>query len=343
MFKTHQKYLFFIALILLPQVGCGASFDCNSKTLTAIDQFICRNAHISTLDERMAKVYAENYKKLSPHNRISYLNSQRDWLKYWPQACLKRKEDKMESIQFLECAEMMYDKRLEILEIHQTKKQWPVFNVAKYSVIKADKSQVPEWVKMVDHSLIYPQIETNALQASDELIANKINAWIVSTSKKMGLKNRISLNENFMDSFLDITLEEVSPDILRLRTLYYFNGFGAHGNSVMNHEHFILSQSRELRESDLLKGKWQNRVAEDVYQKIQIQEPGMVLVDSPKQVIESVSRVQTWDMSKEGFGFQFNPYELTAYAAGAPQVIVEWEKMLPYLTDYAKSQLPLMY
>jgi hypothetical protein len=80
-----------------------------------------------------------------------------------------------------------------------------------------------------------------------------------------------------------------------------------------------------------------------VYQKIKIQEPEMVLVDSPKQVIGSISRVQTWDMSKEGFGFQFSPYELTAYAAGAPQVIVEWEKMQPYLTDYAKSQLPLMY
>ena len=343
MFKKYQQFLFLFALILLPQAGWGASFDCNSKTLTAIDQFICRNANISALDERMAKLYTENYKKLSPSNRVSYLNSQRDWLKYWPQACFKRKEDKMDSEQFLECAEMMYDKRLDILLISQTKNQWPVFNVAKYSVVKADKNQVPDWVKMVDHSLIYPQIEIAELQAADAVLANKINTWIVSTSKKLGLKNRMSLNENFMDSFLDMALEEVSPDILRLRTLYYFNGFGAHGNSVMNHEHFILSQSRELLAGDLLKGEWQSMVAEDVYQKIQIQEAGMVLVESPKQVVGSVSRVQTWDMNKEGFGFQFSPYELTAYAAGAPQVMVEWEKMRPYLTDYAKSQLPLLY
>ena len=343
MFKTYQKYLFLIALILLPQAGWGASFDCNSKTLTAIDQFICRNANISALDERMAKVYTENYKKLSASNRVSYLNSQREWLKYWPQACLRRKEDKMDSPQFLECAETMYDKRLEILAISQTKKQWPVFNVAKYSVLKADQSQVPDWVKNVDHSLIYPQIEIAELSANDAVIATKINAWIVATSKKLGLKNRISLNENYMDSYLDMALEEVSPDILRLRTRYHFNGFGAHGNSIFNHEHFILSQARELRESDLLIGMWQNKIAEEVYQKIKIQEPEMVLVESPKQVVGSISRVQTWDMSKEGFGFQFSPYELTAYAAGAPQVIVEWEKMTPYLTDYAKSQLPLMY
>jgi len=343
MFKTYQQFLVLLACILISPAAWGASFDCNSKSLTEIDYFICRNANISALDERMAKVYAENYKKLSPYNRVSYLNSQRDWLKYWPQACLKRKEDKIDSEQFLECAEMMYDKRLDILAISQTKNQWLVFNIAKYSVVKADKSQVPDWVKMVDHSLIYPQIEIAELQTSDAVIANKINIWIVSNSKKLGLKNRISLNENFMDSFLDMALEEVSPDILRLRTLYYFDRFGAHGNSVTSHEHFILSQSRELREGDLLKGLWQNVVAEDVYQKILIQEPGMVLVDSPKQVLESVSRIQTWDMSKEGFGFQFSPYELTAYAAGSPQVIVEWEKLQPYLTDYAKSQLPLMY
>ncbi len=343
MFRTYQKLLFLILLYLPPQMGWGASFDCNSKSLTQVDQFICQHDNISVLDESMAKVYAENYKKLSPYNRVSYLNSQRDWLKYWPQACLKRKEDKMNTAQFLECAEMMYDKRMDILAISQMKNKWPVFNVAKYSVLKADKSQVPDGVKMVDHSLIYPQIETAELQASDVVIANKINSWIASTSKKLGLKNRVSLNENFMDSFLDMALEEVSPDILRLRTLYYFYSFGAHGNSVISHEHFILSQARELREGDLLKGMWQNEVAEDVYQKIQIQEPGMLLVDSPKQVVGSVSRVQTWDMSKDGFGFQFSPYELTAYAAGAPQVIVEWGRMLPYLTDYAKSQLPLLY
>ena len=41
--------------------------------------------------------------------------------------------------------------------------------------------------------------------------------------------------------------------------------------------------------------------------------------------------------------FEFNPYELTAYAAGAPEVKIDWSDFSSYLTDYAKSQIKEMY
>jgi uncharacterized protein len=347
LFKSMPKKFLQILLVpfffLLPHGAFGASFDCSIPTLSKIESWICQQPKVSELDEDIAKIYTENYKKLSPVNRVGYLNSQYEWLKYWPQACMREENVTLESAGVAECAQRLYEQRIALLPVRPLKNQWLVFKLAKYNMVKADKKSVPDNIKMLDHFLVYPKIETANLSSQNMQLANQVNTWVTSVIQKMGLKNRMSLNEKDMDSFLEMELEQVSPDILRLRARYYFYGFGAHGNSLFNQYHFILSQGRELREEDLLKGPWQVEIAQDVYDKIQIKAPEMVLVDSPKNVEPSIKRLQNWDFNKEGFRFQFSPYELTAYAAGAVQVSIDWTKMDAYLTDYAKTQLPLLY
>ena len=71
-----RKFLsnFFIAtsVVLLSNSVFGASFDCGLPSLNATEQFICKNPVISDLDERMAIIYAENYKKLSQNYAGDY-------------------------------------------------------------------------------------------------------------------------------------------------------------------------------------------------------------------------------------------------------------------------------
>jgi len=343
MSKKNLRILLILFYFLLPQGVFGASFDCSMPTLSKIERWICEQPKVSELDEEMAKTYTENYKKLSPVNRVGYLNSQYEWLKYWPQACMRQENVTLESAGVAECAQRLYEQRIALLPVLPLKNQWLVFKLAKYNMVKADKKSVPDNIKMLDHFLVYPKIETANLSSKNMQLANQVNTWVTSVIQKMGPKNRITLNEKDMDSFLEMELEQVSPDILRLRARYYFYGFGAHGNSSFNQYHFILSQGRELREEDILKGPWQAEIAQDVYDKIQIEAPEMVLVDSPKNVEPSIKRLQNWDFNKEGFRFQFSPYELTAYAAGVVQVSIDWTMMDAYLTDYAKTQLPLLY
>jgi uncharacterized protein len=344
MMKLH-RYIFLIIILAtsMPNKSIGASFDCAATSLSTVDQWICQNPKISALDERMAIHYQENYKKLSPYNRVTYLNSQREWLRYWPQACGRTEDADMQTQEYLSCAENSYEERIETLRVFITKKQWPVFNVAQYHVTTADKKVVPDWVNKVEHQLTYPKIDAAFLPVKDQQLANQVNLWIRSVIKTLGGKNRTSLNENHMDTSLDIQLEEVSPDLIRLKTIYYFNGFGAHGNSVFNNYHYIISKGRELKPPDLLQGNWQELVAKDVYRQLHLQAPGMVLIDSAQDVKSSIERVQTWMFDREGLRFIFSPYELTAYAAGAPQISVDWELIKPYLTDYTKTQLPLLY
>lgn len=337
--------LFFL-MSLLSWISWGAqaaSFDCKLSQLTDIERFICQDAQVSAMDEAIAKLYTRGYQQLSPIQRVHYLNSQRQWLAYWPQSCLRTRTAQIATAEFSQCAQRMYTQRLKTLEIQRLNNQWPVFTVAKFQMVKAHKSFVPEWVKLVDHAFLYPRIETQNLSAQALQSAEQMNVWIQSVIQKMRLKQRISLNETDMDSSLEIVLEEVSPDIVRLRTIYHIDSFGAHGNSVMHNYHYRVSKGRELTVTDFLQGPWQKPIAQEVYQKILVQVPGMVLVDSSAPIQTSIARLETWDFQRQSWRFLFSPYEVTAYAAGAPQVAIDWAIMQNYLTDYAKAQLLLMY
>jgi uncharacterized protein len=340
---SFYRFILFISIAYLPIHVLGASFDCGLTTLNNTEQFICKEPEVSKLDEKMALVYAENFKKLSPANRVSYLNGQRDWLKYWPQACKRSYNQEQDTKINKECAVREYEDRLKLLPVKELKNQWVVFNVARYSAIKADKAFLPDWVNTVHHSLVYPKIETMNLSASELAQAQQINDWISAAVKKLGLKNRISLNEKDMDSFLDIDIEAISPDLTGLKTRYYFNGFGAHGNYAFSNFHYSFSKQRELRENDILQGPWKKTTAEKIFEKLKAEYKEMVLVDSAKDVEQSIARTQSWQFNKKELTFVFNPYELTAYAAGAPEISMDWQELSTFLTDYVKAQIPQMY
>ncbi len=324
----------------------AASFDCTATNTTReIDRFICNNDSISALDESMGMVYQENYRQLSPSNRVLYLNSQRQWLNYWPQACLRSYDPKSrhyQSEQFAQCATYEYERRLQELPIRLMRQNWKVFSVGRYSLTKAQVNSVPEWVKQVQHQLIYSQIDIEGLLEEDQVQAKQLNQWIVSRYKKLGLINRTALNENDMDSFLWMKLENRSLDLMSLKSIYYFNGFGAHGNSVVSHAHWSLSKGREVMPSDILQGAWQNQVAREVYRRLQESIPDMILVKSAEEVRPSIERIDTWDFYQEGLAFTFSPYEVAAYAAGRPEVVIPWAVLSAYLTDDAKSQILLL-
>ena len=339
---SFSDFLFW-GLMSLAIHSQGASFDCGDRQVkTDLDQFICRDATISALDTQMGKLYQESYRLLSPSNRSIYLNSQRQWLNYWPQACLRTydvKQSNYQSEEFAQCAKYEYERRIDELPIRVIRKNWNVFSVARYSNTKADTQAVPEWVKKVQHQLIYPQIELEGLSADDRIQAQLINQWMINQYKKVGGSQKTALNEKDMDTFLWLKLEDSGAELMSLKSIFYFNGFGAHGNSVLSHAHWSISHGRELMTLDILQGSWQNLVAKEVYQGLLQSVPDMILVNSPKEVISAIQRIDHWSFYQEGLEFSFSPYEVAAYAAGTPSVLIPWTKLRPYLTNDAKSMI----
>ena len=325
-------------MVLFSVHSQGASFDCGDRQVTRdIDRFICRDATTSALDTQMGKLYQENYRLLSPSNRVTYLNSQRQWLNYWPQACLRGVEGiNYQSADFAQCAKYEYERRIEELPIRIIRKNWKVFSVARYGITTADTQAVPQWIKKTQHQLIYPQIELDELSADDRILAQLINQWIVQKYKKIGGSQKTALNEKDMDTSLWLKLEDSGSDLLSLEAIYYFNGFGAHGNSVLSHAHWSISKGRELKTSDILQGSWQSFVANQAYLGLLQSVPDMILINSPKEVIPSIVRIDHWNFYQDGLELSFSPYEVAAYAAGTPSVLIPWAKLSSYLTDEAK-------
>jgi uncharacterized protein YecT (DUF1311 family) len=344
--RTFSYFFFFAWMIVLTIHTQAASFDCSASNVTRdIDRFVCRDPVISALDEQMGTIYQENYRQLSPVNRATFLNSQRQWLSYWPQACLRTydaKQGHYQSEEFAQCAKYEYERRIKELPIRVIHNHWKVFSVARYSHSTADMQAVPEWVKKVQHQLIYPQIELEGLSVDDQRRAQLINQWIVTQYKKVRGSQKTALNENDMDTFLWLKLEDSGSDVMSLESIYYFNSFGAHGNSALSHSHWSISKGRELMTSDILQGPWPSLVANEVYQGLLKNVPDMILINSPKEVLPSIQRIDHWNFYQEGLEFTFSPYEVAAYAAGIPSVLIPWIKLRAYLTEDAKSIISSM-
>lgn len=71
-----------IVFILLFSLGSiyGASFDC-SKASTKVEKEICSNERVSSLDEKLARVYKTTKKIFIKEDKTSLVQEQRRWIK----------------------------------------------------------------------------------------------------------------------------------------------------------------------------------------------------------------------------------------------------------------------
>jgi hypothetical protein len=54
---------------------------------------------------------------------------------------------------------------------------------------------------------------------------------------------------------------------------------------------------------------------------------------------DSIADPERWDIKDEGIGFQFEPYEVSAYAYGAPEAVMTWKELAPWLKRGARALL----
>jgi len=314
----------------------AASFDCASPSVTRpADKFICANPQISTLDEQLALTFNQTKAQLSESASQAFIAGQRSWLGYWPRLCSKdgkgRQFDKGEGAQ---CLKEEYTRRIGELKI-KLFEGMPLYTVARYSAVNPGPA-VPDYARMVGHTLVYPQIETQALGADKVALANQVNAWISSIVRRAN----INFNDAEVETGFNVTLEKTSADIISALEVSYMNGFGAHPNGAASRSHFIKSKGRVMNASDIFKSnEWINPIGQEVLRGLRKSVGDMMLVNSVKDFAPIMTKPQSWHFTKDGLVFEFNPYDVAAYAAGAPEQKVSWQTLTPYLTDYAKAEI----
>jgi len=90
------------------------SFDCK-KASSKIENIICSDADIASLDKQLADLVSKFHSSLSDNLWKSFLNGQRNWLKLRAEACLLDVKDVTDAKK-QKCVKSVYEKRVEGLK-----------------------------------------------------------------------------------------------------------------------------------------------------------------------------------------------------------------------------------
>ncbi len=315
----------------------AASFDC-SKASTPFENAICDSEALSAADERLARTYATAAGGLSETASGALRSDQRDWLGYARRACAPEAEE-MTSGSYddegVSCLVDLFTSRSRVLEASRMIDGLRFYPASSYSALPDPDAEAGSAWAIAEHELAVAQLD-------DEVdFAETFNALMIAEGAAMqgGAENVV--NDASSDSTNSITVKEVAGErriTLEANTYWYGHG-AAHGNYTITYLHYLTEEGRLLEASDLFTGKkWQQALLDLVVEALQREHGEMLMLEGTEYIEEPVADPRRWDLSNPyGLVIQFQPYEVSAYAYGAPTATVSWDALMPYLTEQADS------
>ncbi|MBJ3786696.1 DUF3298 domain-containing protein [Devosia sediminis] len=321
----------------------AASFDC-AKASTPFEQAICGDDDLSTADERLAKTYATAIGGLSEFALTEMRTSQRAWLDYAQRACTRDAEP-MASGTYdewgLRCLRDVFNGRSRALEMSRMIDGDRYYPLAQFSVQQdPDEADNPDsnW-PVAQHELTMVQIDGEEPYARtfNQLVQEE--GALISTPFAAQGGPETMTDDTSSDTSNSIAVERVAGrNLISLEVNTYWYGHGAaHGNYAIYYKHFLKEQERFLEAGDMFQGKgWQRALLGLVVEAAKAEHGDNLMLDDTTYIAESVIDPSRWNLSDPyGLVIQFQPYEISAYAYGAPTTRVTWEALAPYLTENA--------
>lgn len=323
----------------------AASFDC-AKAGTPFERAICDDVDLSLADERLAKTYATAIGGLSDKALTAVRADQRAWLDYAQRACT---DDAVAMTQGdydgsgITCLNDVFDSRSRVLETSRMIDGMRFYPSARYTALQ-DPDQIGEpgsnWA-VAQHEISVVQIDSDEgyAHAFNDLVREEGDT-ISGVFAAQGGAERIE-DDTSSDSTNSITVDDVAGRnrISLLVNTYWYGHGAAHGNYTISYQHYLKQQGRFLEAADLFQGKgWQKALLTLAVEAARAEHGDNLMLDDTSYIAESVIDPSRWDLSNPyGLVIQFQPYEIAAYAYGAPTARISWEDLEPYLTDDADS------
>lgn len=342
----------FVSLVSLSLIGfaplslpaMAASFDC-AKAGTPFEHAICDNPKLSAADEQLAKTFATAIGGLSDTALDRLRTDQRDWLAFAQLACTKDAKPLTKgsySSDGADCLTSLFNDRSTVLEGSRMSSGLRFYPIAKYSAV-VDPNEVgnaDSSYPLATHQLSMVQID------SDQPFAKSFNQLVAEQAGKLsaaitGDEGSDAAEDNSSDTDNAITLKEIAGDnriALDVNTYWYSHG-AAHGNYTIGTLNFLKDKARFLEASDIFAAKdWKAKLLELTVAALKDEHGDNLMLDNPSDIADSVADPTRWDLSDPyGLVIQFQPYEVAAYAYGAPTARVSWDKLQPYLAENAES------
>ncbi|MHA6731686.1 DUF3298 domain-containing protein [Devosia sp. A369] len=312
----------------------AASFDC-AKAGTPFEHAICDVPALSAADEVLAKSFATATGGLTKPALETMRAEQRDWLDYAQRVCT----DDAEKLtcgrydeQGGECLVTKFQARSKALEQSRMLGGHRFLIKSVYGALPdpdaADDSE--SFFKVASHELALAQLD------GDEALAEAFNAYVVeestSLSAAMGIEGAVSTE---LDAFADTSVSVVPKEVagtsritLEANTYWYGHG-AAHGNWGITQLNYNIDAQRGVLASDIFTGAHWDKVLTDLaWKRLQSEHGEWLQVESPADIAGAVIDPTRWDLSDDhGLIIQFQPYEVAAYAYGAPTITVPWSEL----------------
>ncbi len=315
----------------------AASFDC-SKATTPLEKQICASPDFSREDEVLSRAYATAIGGLSEEARSQMQKDQRAWLDYVPLSC---STDAQPPESFTDdqaaCLLSAFTTRITDLEQSRMLGGWRFYTSERWAVI--DDPDPEWWGGVATKHYSSPRIDDTVPEAA------AFNAMMAEKDKDLGrmfaADGTLTDTDAASDSDVTVKVTSVTSDRIGLVVNSYWMGHGAaHGNYAITYLHYLIKENRELAPDDLFSGEgWQQALADKALAALDATIPDGIWEDARKDVPGLVTDVTRWDFTDQGLVLQFQPYEVTAYAYGAPTVIIPWSDLTDYLVEGYEARI----
>lgn len=344
----HGSAMAFLSALALGVAGLGlpvsfvapasaASFDC-AKAATPLEKQICATPDFSREDEVLSRAYATALGGLSEPARAQMQKDQRAWLDYVPLSC---STDAKPPVSFTDdqaaCLLSAFTSRVTDLEQSRMLGGWRFYTSERWAVL--DDPDPEWWGGVATKHYSSPRIDDTVPEAA------AFNAMMAEKDRELGkmFAEDGTLTDTDVTADTDVTVKvsTVTSDRIGLSVNSYWMGHGAaHGNYSVNYLHYLIKENRPLEASDLFSGDgWQQALADKALAELDATIDGGIWEDSRKDIPGFVTDVTRWDFSDQGLILQFQPYEVTAYAFGAPTVTIPWSELTDYLAEGYESRV----
>jgi len=309
----------------------AASFDCG-KAISQVETAICANPELSHADEVLARAYATALGGLSDDAKAVVQAGQREWLGFAGLACTKDAKPFGAALSEDQqgCLVSVYRSRIGELAESRMQGDWRVYPKTSYRLVDDPDPEVYQGVATKEISS--PRID------EDSQAANAFNA-LMEASDLASQPDPKAEDYLSSDTMATTTVQSVNPHRISLMIDSYWMGHGAaHGNYAITYAHYLTDEGRMLAADDLFTGPgWEEALGKMALDELDRTVDGGIWAESRADVPKAAADPSRWNLTDNGLEITFQPYEVTAYAAGAPTVTIGWKKLSEYLNaDYSE-------
>lgn len=311
----------------------AASFDC-AVAKTPLEHAICDFADLSKADELLAKTYATAVGGLTKGAVIALRADQKNWLDYAQRACNDDAEPKRSGSYDdtgATCLVSIFNARSTALEQSRMLGGHRFYLQSVYGALPdPNEADNPDssW-KIATHELTYPVLD------SDDPLAKVFNDYMSARVDGLSQTSTDAEGSDAQDGSSDTSVtvnlkQVVGVNRLTFDTTTYWYGHGAaHGNYTLSYFNYYVPKGREVIAEDMFAGDdWASTLVDAAWEQLQAQHKEWLQVESASDIAEMVVEPTRWDLGDDyGLTIQFQPYEVAAYAYGAPTITIPWEKL----------------